>query len=262
MILRGNFYSEALHMSTNIQVMLPDKGASPFRIVYLLHGMHGDQATWLDYTPLPYYAKKYNAIFVMPEAARSFYTNQTYGRRYYTYISDELPKVCKKFFNFSARREDTAVMGCSMGGFGSLLIALSNPEQFGFCGPIAPACLTFKYILDGLREDPEPWLMTGEEAHEIYRDVKSIFGENLEYCKEYNIFELIKKFPADMPKPVIYATCGTDDDLKKESLLLKETIKDRGFDFCYEEWKGGHEWDFFNDALKKTIEYWYRGYEA
>ena len=262
MILRGNFYSEALHMSTNIQVMLPDKGAAPFRIVYLLHGMHGDQATWTDNTALPYYAKKYNAVFVMPEAGRSFYINLKYGRKYYDYVSYELPQVCKKFFNFSSRREDTAVMGCSMGAFGSLFLALTNPDQFGFCGSIAPACLSIKSILKNLRTDPEPWLKTGSEAGEIFTDIKTMFGEGFEYDPKLDICELIKNFPDDKPKPVIFASCGLEDDLREESMLLKDVIQDRNFNFTYEEWTGGHEWYFFNDALKKTIKFWYKGYEA
>jgi len=262
MILRGNFNSEVLHMSTNVQVMLPDTAAGPYRIVYLLHGMHGDQATWLDYTPLPYYAKKYNAIFVMPEVGRSFYTDLKYGRKYYTYVSDELPRVCKKFFNFSHRREDTAVMGCSMGGFGSLLLALSRPDQFGFCGPIAPACLSIKSILENLRADPEPWVQTGEEAREIFVDIKSLYGDELQYQEKYDILELIKKFPANTPKPTIFATCGTEDEYHNESMLLKDTIQGCGFNFTYEEWTGGHEWDFFNDALKKILEFWYTGHDA
>ena len=90
MILRGNFPSETLHMSTNIQFLIPDKTSGPFRVVYLLHGLHGDQGTWLDNTMLPVYAKEYNAVFVMPEAGRSFYLNLKYGRKYYDFVSDEL----------------------------------------------------------------------------------------------------------------------------------------------------------------------------
>ena len=262
MILRGNFHSETLRMSTNIQVLLPDKGDAPFRIVYLLHGQHGDQGTWLDYTSLPYFAKKYNAIFVMPEVARSFYSDLIYGRKYFTYVSEELPEVCKKFFNFSSGREDTAVMGCSMGGYGALKLALTKPEKYGFCGPIAPACLHFRPMLESLSRDPEPYLKSGKEAQESYIDMKMLFGENLEYRDEYEILDLIKKFPDNKPKPVIYATCGTEDNLRHESLALCDTIKGRSFDFTYEEWTGNHEWDFFSDALKKAIEFWYRGYKA
>ncbi|GHV93884.1 tributyrin esterase [Spirochaetia bacterium] len=256
MILRGDFSSEALRMSTNVQVLIPEQAAAPYRIVYLLHGLHGNQGTWLDNTMLPIYGKEYNAIFVMPEMGRSFYANQKYGRRYYDFVSKELPQVCRKIFNISARREDTAVMGCSMGGYGALRLALSKPEQFGFCGAISPACLYLKPILDGLRKDPGPWLKTGPEAQEILRDLIAIYGDGLEYQPDHDIGELVKNFPAAAPKPKIFATCGTEDDLRKDNLSFKDEMKNTGFDFTYEEWAGGHDWYFFNEALKKTLEVW------
>ena len=257
MILRGNFSSEVLRMSTNIQMLIPDKANAPYRVVYLLHGQHGDQGTWLDNTMLPYYAKKYNAVFVMPEAGRSFYLNQKFGRRYYDYVSDELPAVCRKVFNISAKWEETAVMGCSMGGYGSLKLAFSRPDQFSFCGAISPACLYFKPMLDGLRTDPEPYLKTGQEAHETVKDLKSLYGDDLEYRPDYDIPYLLKCFPANAPKPKIFVTCGTEDNLRKENLVFKDEIKNYDFDYTYQEWSGAHDWYFFNDALKKTLEFWY-----
>ena len=256
MILRGDFNSEALRLNTNIQVMVPDNASGPYRIVYLLHGMHGNQGTWLDYTMLPYYGKKYNAIFVMPEAGRSFYFNQKYGRKYYTYVSDELPRVCKNLFNISSRREDTAAIGCSMGGFGALMLALTRPDQYGFCGAISPACLYYKPILDSLREDTGPFLKTGAEAEEILNDLYSIYGEGLEYHPDYDVSEMAKNFPAAKPRPRIYATCGTEDDLRKDNLQFRDQMKNSGHDFTYEEWAGGHDWYFFNDALKKSLDFW------
>ena len=257
MILRGNFISEILHMGTNVQVLIPETAREPFRVVYLLHGQHGEQGTWIDYTMLPYFSKEYNAVFIMPEASRSFYLNFKYGRKYYDYVTDELPKVCKKIFNISAERENTAVMGCSMGGYGSLILALSKPEQYGFCGAISPACIYFKHILDTLKEDPSSYLETGAEAGEIYTDLLSLYGEGLEYKKEYDIIELIKDFPSASPKPVIYTTCGTEDNLRDENLRFRDEMKNTEFNYTYEEWSGGHEWYFFNEALKKTIEFWY-----
>ena len=260
MILRGDFYSEILHINTNIQVLIPDRVDGPqrgFRIVYLLHGLHGNQGTWLDNTMLPVHAKKYNAVFVMPEAGRSFYTNQKYGRKYFDYVGVELPQVCRRIFNISAKREDTAIMGCSMGGYGALWFALSKPDLYGFCGTIAPACLNMKEILESLRNDPGPYLKTGPEAEEIYTDLRSIYGDGLEYRPDYDVNVLAKNFPAAKPKPVIYMTCGTEDDLRKENLVFKDEMGNTDFDFTYEEWAGGHEWYFFNEALKKTLEFWH-----
>ena len=257
MILRGNFHSEALHMSTNVQMLIPDQEGGHFRVIYLLHGLHGDQGTWLDNTMLPVFAKNYNAVFVMPEAGRSFYLNLKYGRNYYDFVSDELPRVCRRVFNISARREDTAMMGCSMGGFGALKIAFTRPDQFGFCGAISPACLSFKPMLDGLRDDPAPYLSTGSEAGEVYKDLLCAYGEDLEYREEYDIMELAKNFPAGAAKPKIYNTCGTEDSLKRENHSFAREMKKTDFDYTYEEWTGGHDWYFFNDALKKTLEVWY-----
>jgi S-formylglutathione hydrolase FrmB len=256
MILRGNFSSEILHGNTGISVLIPDKCEGPFRLVYLLHGLHGDHNTWLDNTMLPIFAKKYNVVFVMPQVNRSFYANLKYGRRYFDYISEELPRVTRNNFNVSAKREDTAIMGCSMGGYGALWFAISFPDQYGFCGAISPACLDVKKVLDALRKDYEKYINTGLEAKEILTDLYAIYGEGLEYRADYDVAHLVKNFPADKPMPKIYATCGIEDDLRNENLIFKDEMKNTTFDFTYEEWPGGHDWVFFNEALRKTLEVW------
>jgi len=261
MILRGYYGSGTLHSSVNIQFIVPDRGAGPYRVVYLLHGLHGNQGTWIDNTTLPYFCKNYNIVFVIPEAGRSFYCNQKYGRKYFSFISEELPQISKNIFNISARREDTAVMGCSMGGYGALKLALSKPEQYGFCGAIATACAYLKPILDGLRADADSYRNKGAEEAEILNDLYAIYGDDLEYLPENDISALIKNFPEGKPMPKIYATCGTEDDLRGENLRLRDDMRGTAFDFTYEEWPGGHEWYFFNDALKKTLEFWNRSKE-
>ena len=257
MILRGNFSSEILHLDTGIQILIPDKVDGPFRIVYLLHGLHGDDGSWLDNTMLPFFAKKQNTVFVMPDVNRSFYANQKYGRRYFDYISEELPQVCRRYFNISAKREDTAIIGASMGGFGALLYALSLPEQYGFCGAISTACLDVKYILESLQMDTGVYLSTGPEAREILTDLYAIYGDELLYREDYDATYLAKNFPKDKPRPKIYATCGTEDDLRKQNLHFRDDMLNTQFDFTYEEWPGGHDWIFFNEALRKTLELWF-----
>ena len=256
MILRGDFTSKALRSRTNIQIFIPTKGNAPFRIVYLLHGLHGNQGTWLDQTMLPYYAEQYNAIFIMPECGRSFYANMSYGRKYFDYISEELPEMCSKIFNISAEPKDTAAMGCSMGGFGALRLAMVRHDIIGFCGTIAHAGTYPKDYLKAMRENGETYRSKGPEENEMGIDLLSIYGDALEYNPEYDIFELAKNFPADASKPVIYATCGTGDVLYKENIRFSEYMKTTEFDFTYEEWEGIHDWYFFNDALKKTLDFW------
>ena len=255
MILRGNFSSEVLRMSTNIQFVFPEK--EPKRLVFLLHGLHGDQGTWIDRTMLPVYAGEYDAVFVIPEVGRSFYADLVYGRKYFTFVSDELPEICKKYFNFAPGRENTAVMGCSMGAYGSLKLAFTYPQRYGFCGAISPACLYFEWMLAGLRKDTAPYLKTGAEAEETLKDLYAIYGTGLEFNPEYDVVKLMHKFSDPKTCPKIYVTCGTEDKLCEENHMFRDEIKTRPFDYTYEEWSGKHDWYFFSDALRKTLQVWY-----
>ena len=261
MILRGDYSSDILRSTANVQFMLPDEtpeNKKPFKVVYLLHGQHGNHGSWINNSMLPYFGRKYNALFVMPEVGRSFYTDLKYGRKYYTFVSEELPGICRRIFNISTKFEDTAVMGYSMGGYGSLRFALSKPGQYGFCGAISPACLYFTPILDALRKDPLSYKKTGNEAEETLKDIYSIYGDDLEYVPEYDIVELVKNYPADKPKPKIYVTCGDEDFLLKENHKFRDEMKNYSFDYTYEEWQGTHDWDFFNEGLKKSLTVWDR----
>jgi S-formylglutathione hydrolase FrmB len=258
MVLRGSVYSKALHVQTGINILVPEMPAGEgYKIVYLLHGLHGNQDTWLDKTMLGSYANDFKSIFIMPEVGRTLYANMKYGHNYFTYISEELPEICASVFNISEKREDTAIIGCSMGGYGALKTALSKPESFGFCGAISPACLFLNEHLDGLRKDPGPWLKDGgPEVEAIYRDFLAIFGNDLSCGEGDLIVELAKKTAALPVKPKIYAACGIEDDLRKENLRFKEQIEKLDLDYTYEEWKGIHDWNFFNDALKKSLRIW------
>ena len=256
MILKGDYRSDILHSNTNVQFMIPDDKEGPYKIVYLLHGIHGGHSSWVNNSMLPVYGKKYNAIFVMPEVGRSFYTDLKYGRKYFTFINEELPVICRKVFNVSTRYEDTAVMGLSMGGYGALRFALSKPGQYSFCAAISPACLYFKHVLKALSKDTSEYLKSGIEAEETLKDLYAIYGDSFEYVPEYDVLELVKNYPADKPKPKIYTTCGTEDSLLKENHKFRDDMKETNFDFTYEEWKGDHDWDFFNEGLKKSLEFW------
>jgi S-formylglutathione hydrolase FrmB len=259
MILRGNVYSEVLHLYTGINVLAPDQHQEEgaYRVCYLFHGLHNDQNSWIDSTLLNIFAKDYNVLFVMPGVGRSFYADMKHGYNYFTYVSEELPVISKKIFNISAKREDTAVIGCSMGGYGALKCALTKPDQYGFCGAISPACLFIDEHLNGLRKNTDLWLKTGgPEAEAILRDFQAVFGEELAYTEGDEIIKLARKIASRTIQPKIYAACGTEDNLRKENSRFKEQIEKLNLDYIYEEWAGAHDWQFFNDALKKSLQIW------
>jgi S-formylglutathione hydrolase FrmB len=260
MLLRGNFYSDVLHLYTGITLFAPDQHHTeePYKVCYLLHGLHNDQNAWLDSTMLQVFAREYHVLFVLPAAGRSFYADMKHGYRYFSCISGELPQIVKRMFNISVRREDTAIIGCSMGGYGALKAALSRPEQYGFCGAISAACLFINEQLEGMRKNADYWLRTGgPEAQAILTDLQAAFGEELAWTDSDEIVKLAEKAAARAIRPKIYAACGTGDNLQKENLRFKKQIENLNLDYTYEEWAGGHDWYFFNDALKKALKVWH-----
>mgnify|MGYP002341754989 CR=1 FL=1 len=114
MRLSGSVYSKILDMDTGLTIVTPNKlREGKYKVVYLLHGLCGNDRSWLDYSMLPAYAAKGDTVYVMPDAGRSFYSNMKYGFDYQRYVTEELPVICRNMFNISAAREDTGIMGCS-----------------------------------------------------------------------------------------------------------------------------------------------------
>ena len=241
-------------MDTGITVFVPNgfHREKHYKITYIIHGLKGNHNTWTDYTLFPFYANDYPSIFILPEVNRSFYTDMMYGQKFYTYVADELPEICRQVFNVSSKREDTAIMGASMGGYGALKLALSKPEQYGYCGAFASACLFLKEKLDFHRNNESQIVETFGE--QINRDFKSIFGPQLDWKPAYEILDLAKKANTLKIKPRIYMACGTDDIVcYEDNVRFRNEIEKLDFDFIYEEWEGKHDWIFFGEALKKSL---------
>ena len=137
--LRCDFFSEALGLSTSMTVILPQATTTqigmtgvPRRappVLYLLHGLSDDDTIWLRRTSIERYAAPLGLAVVMPQVHRSFYADEAYGGRYWTFLSEELP-VCRGLFRVSAGRSETFVAGLSMGGYGALKWALRHPDRF------------------------------------------------------------------------------------------------------------------------------------
>ena len=52
---------------------------------------------WQRRTAIERYLEGMHLAVVMPEVGRSYYTNMQTGQRYWTFISEEVPKVARHF---------------------------------------------------------------------------------------------------------------------------------------------------------------------
>ncbi len=260
MFLQGSFFSRILGMETGITVVAPDDpgGPVPSPVVYLLHGLCGRSSDWVNYTMLPVFAAEYRLTFIMPEGARSFYADMRNGQQYFSYLTGELPDRCAALFQLSHKREETAIIGASMGGFGALRAALSLPERYGFCAAFSPPCL---FLEEGLNEMRSPATRTDvitAWGEQIVRDFQGIFGERLEWSPEYELTDLAAKAAGEPVKPEIYLACGREDPLYPMNHRFYEIVQGLDLPATFEEWAGSHDWFFFNEALQRVLKQYFR----
>ena len=140
--LHTQFRSDALQIAVSVDVILPQeaclKGRKP-PVLYLLHGLSDDHSIWLRRTSIERYADVLGLAVVMPAVNRSFYADTAYGAQYWTFVSEELPRVMHGFFPLSDKRADTFVAGLSMGGYGAFKLALTLPDRFAAAASLSGA---------------------------------------------------------------------------------------------------------------------------
>lgn len=265
-LMHCDFKSEVLDMSTSVYAIIPEielkelcleKEDNKFQTLYLLHGIGDDHTKWVRRTNIERYAKEYKLAIIMPQVDKSFYTDMTYGNKYWTFISEELPKKMKGFFHLSGEREDNFVAGLSMGGYGAFKWALNKPDMFiaaaSFSGVLDIFSL-FSYEDENFKNTSTK--IFGNEE-QINRQAVAIFGgKNRIKNSKNDLFYLIKELKKSGKKiPKLYQCCGIDDDVYKYNIPFKEFAEKMKVDLTYEEGPGGHTWEYWDMCIQRLLKW-------
>jgi len=239
------FFSKSINIFTNMTVILPEFGPVPaggYPTLYLLHGYTDDFNAWTRWTAIERYAGEYQVVVVMPDVQKSFYcdfANIENGYKYWTFASEELIDVTRRFFRLSNRREDTSVAGLSMGGFGAFKCALNRPDVFGSGAN-----------LSGVIDIEDAFNRVNQT------ELKMVLGDLESYQNSPNdLFVAAERTSKLAVKPRLYQFCGTDDFLYESNIKFKEFIGKLGFDYTYEEAPGGHEWRLWDIYILKVLQW-------
>ena len=234
---RCDVMSESLGMATSVLVTMPDTGnlaAAP--VVYLLHGLT-DCTGWLRYTQAEHLARTHGAILIVPEVQRSFYTDMACGPKYFTYINQELPTLCRRFFGIQPVPERTYIMGLSMGGYGAMKCAFTAPQQYA-------GCAGFSSVAEIQAELPQLCRWHEDQA---------IFPHGIVPPQD-DLFDLVEKFrDGTCPMPRLFLACGQQDSLYPANLRLRDTLQATNWPLTWYEAPGDHNWFFWNDALGRAM---------
>ena len=242
--LHCEIFSETLDMATAVNVILPDSGAlCEANTVYLLHGLSDNCTGWMRYTSVERYARERGIAVIMPEVQRSFYIDMTYGLPYFTYISEELPALCRRMFSLSAEREKNYVFGLSMGGYGALKCALTYPDRYAGAASFSGVC-------------DAPWAIMHHPKKPLREnEIAAIFGDEKTVPPEDDLFVRAERFSGKAPG--LYISCGEQDKLFASTCRFDEHLSSLGIAHRFEHWPGRHSWDFWDASLQKSLAYFF-----
>ena len=152
--IQVSFMSKTLMRTVPLQVILPvdkftfgqlEREEKPFKTLYLLHGIFGNETDWVHGTRIQRWAEEKNLAVVMPAGENAFYVDQpSIGAMHGQFIGEELVEITRKMFPLSRKREDTFIGGLSMGGFGALRNGLKYHDTFGAVICLSGALLCWK----------------------------------------------------------------------------------------------------------------------
>ena len=218
-----------------------------YPVLYLLHGMGGDETAWLDFgraaqilDNLIAQGKAVPMIVVMPNGNVSqkaaplenpdgynmpmFYLPKSMDGTFEASFKDITNYVEKKYRTIR-KKSSRAIAGLSMGGFHSLYISANYPQMFGAVGLFSPGV--------SLQEDLKD--------NYIYRDI-----------------DLKWKAQFEKNPPLYWIGIGKDDPLYQEVAGLRKKFDLSGYPYTYFETEGTHVWNVWRIYLEEFTKLLFR----
>jgi S-formylglutathione hydrolase FrmB len=240
-----SFTSATLGMGVSINVLLPAEPcpADGWPTLWLLHGLGDDHTTWTRRTSIERHAEGRGLAIVMPGVQRSFYTDQVHGRRYFSYVADELPARCRDWFRLSAAPRHNHVAGLSMGGYGAFKLALTHPDRYA-----TAASLSGALHIDALG--------SRSDAEELRTEMRNTFGDLNKPRPSDDLLALARARKAGgVHLPALLQMCGTGDYLYPINLRFRNELREIGIDCLYEEGPGEHRWAYWDAAIQRVLDW-------
>ena len=230
------------------RLKLPSDYATSSRrypVLYLLHGLQGDENDWWTRSRLSEYAARYHLIIVMPGVGDSWYANSATDERarYEDVIVNDLIPFVDSHYRTMACREGRAIAGLSMGGLGAIKFALRYPQLFVFAGSFSGA---FGVPLTArLGKKPGPKMLN--ELH-------AVFGDDGSRTRlDNDVFRLLgQPLAKGTELPYLYVSVGDSDPLPQVSESnprLNDALRVRKVKSEYHVRPGTHDWHFWDSEI-------------
>lgn len=235
-LLEMRFKSQCLGRETVARVLLNERARPPYPTYYLLHGYSDDASNWTRNTRLEQYAGAYPFLIVMPEGEHGFYCDSRLGE-YERFIVEELRDLIDRSFQTVISRKGRAIGGLSMGGYGSMKLALKYPKVFG---AVASHSSAFQFAHD-------------ESRKVIDRPKMDLILDDIEYASN-DVHRLAEACPKRL-RPALYFDCGREDFLYQDNQAFGRTLRNLKFPHTYKRHSGTHNWDYWDHHIQDALSF-------
>lgn len=272
LILIETANSPILKKEMSYSIYLPasyEKSNRKYPILYLLHGMGGDYTDWVNRGETARIALESvekgiapEMIIVMPNGLVDGFYQNNFDKSilWEDYFMKELVPTVESKFRVHASRTYRAIAGLSMGGYGSMYLALRHKEMFSMC-----------YAMSGAFIELEP-LKVGEKANnDMFETLYvKLWGNRKsdglhQTFKANSIHEMVKAMPeykapegwqdADKALPKFILDCGDDDFLIRANTNLFHLMKDKKIPVDFRVREGAHNWTYWRSGLEIALEF-------
>lgn len=217
------------------------------RIFILLHGYGGSVDEVCRLFPLDEYASKYKLLIAVPELGNDFYL----GSDNSSFLSKKLPEFIKQAYGIKDGAE-IILGGYSMGGFGTMLHGLNNPDSFSALISVSGA-----FVADEIANG-SAFVVGTDKQKEIAFDMFKIKDGELavdvlpddENRNPEAVIRHISKENINKLPPIVL-TCGAKDIWCSTTQRVKKELQEKEIPFHYLEIvDGGHDFDVFDRGFR------------
>ena len=229
-----------------------------YPVVYLLHGYSDDDTGWLQFGEINRLADKAIAdgtippmIIVMPDGFVSFYMNSYDGKEKYEdfFVKEFMPTI-EKSYKIKAKKQYRGISGLSMGGYGSMNLALRNPDLFAAAAPLSGAFYDDNTIVN---MDEANWTRAYGQLYG--RDLKGTDRLTKVWQDNSPIKIVETKSVEDLKKVRYWIDCGDDDFLTKGNCFLHIALTEKKVPHEFRMREGGHTWDYWRTGIIPALEF-------
>jgi enterochelin esterase family protein len=279
--------SSALGVTKRYVIYLPasyaTEPARSYPVVYLLHGLTGNESDWVSRGDLPAMMDSLLAagmpemMAIMPDGDNGFWTNwsttldamqcvedpafgespETFcvGRANYgDYVALDLVDHVDRTYRTLADRAHRAVMGVSMGGTGALTLGLGYPRVFGavvsLSGPVTPLWPTADAT--GPAHTMAEWeAARGRPLNTPWRARWGV--DSSRWWRQDPARAAAHLVQTPEPRPTIRIEVGREDPYLGANRHLRSALGSLGIAVHYGEGPGAHDWRYWRRLTPEVL---------